>query len=319
MTSLYPEIEPHDHGMLAVGHGHRLHWETCGNPTGKPALVLHGGPGSGCTPGARRFFNPDLYRIVLFDQRGSGRSTPHASEPAIDLSTNTTDHLIADIESLRRHLGIERWLVRGTSWGSTLALAYAQRHPERVTEMVLNSIATTTPWEIDWITRGVGAIFPAAWERFRNGVPKDEREGSLPAAYHRLLMNPDPAVHAKAARDWCDWETAIESVHPNHAPNPRYDSPTFRLGFARLVTHYWHHAAWLDDGILLRNLDRLRNIPAVLIHGRLDFGTPLVTPWRLSQRWTGSELIVIDAAGHAGHPGMSESIVAATERFAAAR
>lgn len=319
MTSLYPEIEPHDHGMLAVGDGHRLYWETCGNPTAKPALVLHGGPGSGCTPGARRFFNPDLYRIVLFDQRGSGRSTPHASEPGIDLSTNTTDHLIADIESLRRHLGIERWLVRGTSWGSTLALAYAQRHPERVTEMVLNSIATTTPWEIDWITRGVGAIFPAAWERFRNGVPKDEREGSLPAAYHRLLMSPDPAIHAKAARDWCDWETAIESVDPDHAPNPRYDSPTFRLGFARLVTHYWRHAAWLEDGILLRNLDRLRNIPAVLIHGRLDFGTPLVTPWRLSQRWTGSELIVIDEAGHAGHPGMSESIVAATERFAAAR
>ncbi len=319
MTSLYPEIEPHDHGMLAVGDGHRLYWETCGNPTAKPALVLHGGPGSGCTPGARRFFNPDLYRIVLFDQRGSGRSTPHASEPGIDLSTNTTDHLIADIESLRRHLGIERWLVRGTSWGSTLALAYAQRHPERVTEMVLNSIATTTPWEIDWITRGVGAIFPAAWERFRNGVPKDEREGSLPAAYHRLLMNPDPAINAKAARDWCDWETAIESVDPDHAPDPRYDSPTFRLGFARLVTHYWRHAAWLEDGILLRNLDRLRNIPAVLIHGRLDFGTPLVTPWRLSQRWTGSELIVIDEAGHAGHPGMSESIVAATERFAAAR
>ena len=317
MARLYPEIEPYESGMLEAGDGNRLYWETCGNPKGKPALVLHGGPGSGCTPGARRYFDPALYRTVLFDQRNAGRSTPHASEPDIDLSANTTDHLIADIELLRRHLGIERWLVRGASWGSTLALAYAQRFPERVTEMVLSSIATTTPWEIDWITRGVGAFFPAAWERFRDGAPESARNGSLPAAYHRLLMSPDPAIHAKAARDWCDWETAIEAVHPDHAPNPRYDSPAFRLGFARLVTHYWSHAAWLEEGVLLRNLGRLREIPAVLIHGRLDLGTPLVTPWRLAQNWPGSELIVVDEAGHdAGHPGMSESIVTATDRFA---
>ncbi len=318
MASLYPEIEPYDHGMLDVGEGHRLYWETCGNPKGKAALVLHGGPGSGCTSGARRYFNPDLYRIVLFDQRNAGRSTPHASEPTLDLATNTTDHLVTDIERLRQHLGIERWLLRGGSWGSTLALAYAQRHPERVTEMVLNSIATTTPWEIGWITRGVGAFFPQAWARFCDGVPEAERAGSLPAAYHRLLMSSDPAIHEKAARDWCDWETAIESAHPNHAPNPRYDSSSFRLGFARLVTHYWRHAAWLEDDALVRNAGRLAQIPGILIHGRLDLGNPLVTPWQLSQHWAGSELIIVDEAGHdAGHPGMSECIVAATDRFAA--
>jgi proline iminopeptidase len=317
MASLYPEIEPYDHGMLAVGDGHRVYWEACGNPNGKPALVLHGGPGSGCTPGARRYFNPDLYRIVLFDQRGSGRSTPHASEAKTDLSANTTDHLVADIELLRRHLGIERWLLRGASWGTTLALVYAERHPERATEMVLNSVATTTPWEVDWITRGVGAFFPQAWERFRDNVPEAERAGNLADAYHHLLMNPDPAIHEKAARDWCDWEMAIESVHPNHALNPRYESSTFRLGFARLVTHYWRHVAWLEDGALLRDAGRLAHIPGILIHGRLDLGTPLVTPWRLSRYWPGSELIVVDAAGHdAGHPGMSECIVAATDRFA---
>jgi proline iminopeptidase len=317
MASLYPDIEPYDRGMLDVGDGHRVYWETCGNPAGKPALVLHGGPGSGCSPGWRQYFNPELYRIVLFDQRGSGRSTPHASEPNVDLSTNTTAHLLTDIELLRRQLGIERWLLRGGSWGSTLALAYAERHPDRVSEIVLNSIATTTPWEIDWITRGVGAFFPQAWARFRDGVPGSQRSGNLADAYHRLLMDPDPAIHEKAARDWCDWETAIESVHPNHAPNPRYEQPKFRLGFARLVTHYWRNNAWLEDGALLRDASRLSGIRGILIHGRLDLGTPLVTPWRLAQHWSGSELVIVDEAGHdAGHPGMSECIVAATDRFA---
>lgn len=317
MASLYPEIEPYDSGMLDAGDGHRIHWETCGNPKGKPALVLHGGPGSGSTPGARRHFNPNLYRIVLFDQRGSGRSTPHASEPGIDLSANTTDHLIADIELLRRHLGIETWLVRGGSWGSTLALAYAQIHPQRVSELVLNSVATTTAAEVDWITRGVGARFPEAWARFRDGAPPEAADGDLAAAYHRLLMHPDPEIHAKAARDWCDWEDALESAHPAYAPNPRYDDPRFRLGFARLVTHYWSHAAWLEDGGLLRGAARLAHIPGILIHGRLDLGTPLTTAQDLAHHWPGSELIVVDDAAHdAGHRGMTEAIVAATDRFA---
>jgi proline iminopeptidase len=313
MPALYPEIEPYDHGMLEVGDGHRVYWEACGNSAGKPALVLHGGPGSGCTTGSRRGFDPRRYRIVLFDQRGAGRSTPYG-----ELSANTTDHLLADIEALRRHLGIERWLVFGGSWGSTLALAYAERHPDRVSEMVLASIATTTPLEIDWITRGVGKFFPGEWERFRNGVPVDERDGSLVDAYHRLLMDPDPAVHAKAARDWCDWEMAIVDVQPNHVPHPRYARPEFRLAFARIVTHYWRHNAWLEDDVLLREVGRLAGIPGVLIHGRLDFGGPLITAWNLVRNWPASELVVVNAAGHDGRdPGMAESLVAATDRFAA--
>lgn len=317
MTALYPPSEPHVHGMLDVGDGQRIFWEICGNPGGKPALALHGGPGSGCTPGWRRYFDPDLYRVILFDQRGAGRSLPHASAPTIDLATNTTSHLIGDIEKLRLHLGLERWLVLGASWGSTLALAYAQAHPERITEMVLFSIATTTPWEVEWITRGVGIYFPASWQRFREGVPATERDGNLAAAYHRLLMHPDPAVHEKAARDWCDWEDAILSVRPNHKPNPRYDDPAFRLGFARLVTHYWANHAWLEDGALLSGARRLGNIPGILIHGRLDICNPLVTPWKLANAWPGSELIIVDEGGHdAADAGMNEAIIGATDRFA---
>ena len=304
MPAPYPDIEPYDHGMLEVGDGHRVYWETCGNPAGKPAVVLHGGPGSGCTPGSRRLFDPLRYRILLYDQRGCGRSTPFGG-----LLANTTEHLLADIELLRRHLGIERWLVFGGSWGSTLALAYAERHPERVSEMVLVSIATTTHAEIEWITRGVGRFFPGEWERFRNGVP--DCDGSLVDSYHRLLVDPDPAVHEKAARDWCDWEMAIAK------PHPRYDRPVFRLTFARIVTHYWRHNAWLDEGILLREVGRLAGIPGVLIHGRLDFGSPLITAWNLSRSWPGSELVVVNEAGHDGRdPGIVESVVAATDRYA---
>jgi proline iminopeptidase len=319
-AELYPHIEPYDAGLLCVGDGHQVYWEICGNSSGKPALVLHGGPGSGCSSGMRRYFNPEAYRIVLFDQRGSGRSTPHASEPGIDLSTNTTAHLIADIERLRQSLGIKRWLVFGGSWGSTLALAYAEQHPDQVTEMVLNSVATTTAWEIDWITRGVGIFFPEAWARFRDGVPEAARDGSLVDAYHYLLVHADPGLQAQAARDWCDWEMAIVAVHPNHKPHPRYEQPPFRLGFARLVTHYWRHNAWLEDGILVREANRLSGIPSVLIHGRLDLCSPLITPWRLTQNWPGSKLVFVGAAGHdARDPGMSESIVAATDHFARCR
>jgi proline iminopeptidase len=302
--------------MLDAGEGHRVYWETCGNPAGKPALVLHGGPGSGCTANARRLFDPDAYRIVLFDQRGCGRSTPHAGLREADLSANTTAHLLSDIGALRQHLGIGRWLVLGGSWGSTLALAYAERHPERVSGLVLFSIATTTRQEIDWIARGVGAFFPEAWERFRNGVPEAERDGSLVEAYHRLLMHPDPAIHGRAAQDWCDWEMAIVAVHPGHKPHPRYEDPGFRLGFARLVTHYWRHGAWLEEGALLRDVGRLAGIPGILIHGRLDIGGPLVTPWRLHRHWPESQLVVVDEAGHdARDPGMTGAIVAATDRF----
>ncbi|MBM3534764.1 MAG: prolyl aminopeptidase [Alphaproteobacteria bacterium] len=312
--SLYPEIEPYDHGLLEVGDGHRIYWEVCGNPAGKPAVVLHGGPGSGCGANARRYYDPAVYRLVLFDQRSVGRSLPHASEPGIDLSANTTEHLLQDIDRLRRHLGIERWLVFGGSWGSTLALAYAERHPGRVTEMILASIATTTPAEIDWIARGVGQFFPEAWERFRSGAPAGE---NLLDGYHRLLMSPDPAVAAKAAGDWCEWENAIVAVTPGHKPHPRWVDPKFRLGFARLVTHYWRHHAWLEDGILLRNIGRIAHVPAALIHGRLDFSCPLVNAWLLHKSWPASELTILGAAGHDGRdPGAGEALLAATDRFA---
>jgi proline iminopeptidase len=318
MDRLYPQIEPYDEGVLDVGDRNLIYWEVSGNPAGKPAVIFHGGPGSGCAPSWRRYFNPGAYRVVLFDQRGCGRSAPHASDPAVDLATNTTEHLIADIERLREHLGFGRWLVVGGSWGSTLALAYAERLPECVSEMVLFSVVTTSHSEVRWATRGVGRYFPAEWSRFQNGVPATERDGDLVAAYYRLLHDPDPAVREKAARDWCRWEDVHVAVRSDHRPDPRYADPRFRMAFARLVTHYWHHAAFLEDGALLRGAGRLAGIAGVLVHGRMDLSSRLDVPSQLSQAWPGSELIVIDDAGHgAGQPGMRDALVTAIDRFAA--
>ncbi|MGH8882127.1 MAG: prolyl aminopeptidase [Stackebrandtia sp.] len=320
MMRLYPDIEPDEQGMLAVGDGNHIHWETCGNPRGKPAVVLHGGPGSGCTPGWRRFFNPDLYRIVLFDQRGSGRSTPRAADPAVDLAANTTHHLLADIERLRHHLRIERWLVFGGSWGSTLGLAYAQAHPEHVSQIVLFSITTTTRREVEWVTRDMGRIFPAEWARFRDGVPEADRNGDLADAYSRLLRHPDPTVRDRAARDWCTWEDTHVATTPDHRPSPRHQDPAFRMGFARLVTHYWRHTAWLQDGILLRDAPRLAGISGRLIHGKLDISGPPDIAWHLAQAWPDATLTLIDQAGHgAHHSGVTAAVIAATDEFAAHR
>jgi proline iminopeptidase len=317
---LYPEIEPYDDGMLDVGDGNLVYWEVCGSPGGKPAVWLHGGPGSGCTPGMRRYFDPSAYRVVLFDQRGCGRSTPHAADSAVELARNTTDHLIADIERLRAHLGIERWLVIGWSWGTTLGLAYAERHPKPVSEMVLVSIGTTTHREVRWVTRDVGRYFPEQWERFRNGVPEADRDGDLVAAYHRLLQDPGAPVRERAARDWCRWEDAHVTVRRQHRPNPRYEDPTFRMAFARLVTHYWRHAAWREDGELVRDAGWLAGIPGVLVHGRLDLSSPVDIAWHLARAWPGSELTVVDEAGHgARDPGVNEVVLAAIERFARRR
>ncbi len=317
MSALYPQIEPYGHGLLDVGDGNLLYWEICGNPDGKPALVLHGGPGSGCSTTMRRYFDPAAYRVVLFDQRNCGRSRPHASDLSVELAANTTAHLIADIERLRQHLGIEKWLLFGGSWGSTLALAYAERLPERVTEIVLLGVTTTRQSEIDWLYHGVAPLFPDQWVRFRAGVPEAERDGDLVEAYHRLLHDADPTVRAKAAQDFHDWEAASLSVDPNGKPNPQWLEPDFRLARARIVTHYFRHAAWLDEGVLIREAGRLAGIPGVLIHGRLDLGSPLVTAWELAQAWHGSELIVVSGAGHtAGDPGMTETLIAATDRFA---
>jgi proline iminopeptidase len=315
---MYPLTEPFDHGLLDVGDGNHVYWEVCGSPSGKPAVVLHGGPGSGCAPGWRQFFDPSVYRVVLFDQRGCGRSTPHAGEYGVELSTNTTHHLIRDIEHLRQHLGIDRWLVLGGSWGATLGLAYAEAYPGHVTELVLFSVTNTTRREVEWVTHDMGRMFPAEWARFRDAVPAGERGGSLVEAYSRLLEDPDAEVREKAAKQWCLWEDSHVAIHPGHRPDPRYDDPRFRMVFARLVTHYWRHAAWLDDGILLQEAGKLAGIPGVLVHGRLDVSGPPDIAWHLAQAWPDAELHLIDDAGHgSGHPGMSETVVAALDRFAA--
>jgi proline iminopeptidase len=316
MAHLYPAIEPYESGMLDVGDAHLVYWENCGNPNGGPALVLHGGPGSGCTPMHRRWFDPSRYRIVLFDQRGCGRSVPHASDASTDLRVNTTHHLLDDTERLRAHLGIDAWLVLGNSWGSTLALAYAERYPRHVSGLVLAAVGTTRTSEIDWLYHGVGRFFPEQWARFRDGVPAADRDGNLVDAYCRLLAHPDAAVRERAAQQWCDWEDAVVSSGDSE-PNPRYRDPSFRMAFARIVTHYFSHAAWLENGELLRNAGALRGIPGVMIHGRLDLGCPLGTAWELAQAWLDGELVVVAAAGHStGDLGMTDAIVAATDRLA---
>jgi proline iminopeptidase len=300
-------------GMLEVGDGHSVYWEVSGNPSGKPALALHGGPGSASSPGRRRYFDPERYRLIQFDQRGCGRSTPSAADPETDLATNTTHHLISDIELLRRHLRIERWLVWGASWGVTLALAYAQRFPERVSEMVLMSVTMTRAGDVHWLAHEAGRFFPEQWDRFSAG---GGRAADLVDAYDSLLNRAtDPVTRARAAESWCDWEDALVSLEEGWAPNPRYADPRFRLQFARLVTHYFSHAAWLEDDELLKNAPRLAGIPGVLLHGRLDLGGPPDVPWLLSQAWPGSELHLI-RSGHGGNEEMTRIMLAALDRFA---
>jgi proline iminopeptidase len=303
--------------MLDVGDGQLIYWETSGNPQGKAAVTLHGGPGSGSRPGRRRWFDPSRYRLVQFDQRGCGQSTPHASDLGVDLSTNTTQHLIADIERLREHLGIERWLVWGASWGVTLALAYAERYAERVSEMVLLSITMTRRSDVRWFGRDVGRYFPAEWARFRAGVPETERDGDLVAAYDGLINgNADPVVRLKAVDDWVAWEDAILSLEEGQVtPNPRWADERHRVAFARLVTHYFSHTAWLEEDELLRNAPRLAGIPGVLIHGRRDLAGPADVAWKLAQAWPGSELHFVPG-GHSGDDEMDRLNLEATDRFA---
>jgi len=316
MSGRFPAIEPYDSGMLDVGEGHRVYWECCGNPDGKPALYLHGGPGSGSTPGQRRFFDPAAYRSVLFDQRGSGRSRPLPDGPDPNLSTNTTAHLIADIEALRHHLGVDSWTVLGMSWGTTLGLAYAQSNPERVDALVLALVTTTSRREVKWLTHDVGRIFPQEWDRFAAAVPDNLRHLPMVDAYATLLFDPDLAIKEHAAREWCAWEDAHVSLTPGHRPSPPFQDPEFRLRFARLVTHYWRNAAFLEDNQLLRNASTLNGIPGVLIHGRYDVSSPLETAWQLSQRWSTSQLRVIDDAGHGGGDTFTDTVADAINQFA---
>jgi proline iminopeptidase len=318
--SLYPPIEAHETGRLDVGDGHLVHWESAGNPDGRPVVFLHGGPGGGCLPVHRRFFDPQRYRIVLFDQRGCGRSRPHASEADADLSTNTTWHLVADMERLREHLGIERWQVFGGSWGSTLALAYAQRHRERVLELVLRGVFTMRRWELDWYygAGGAGALFPEWRDRFLAPVPEAERDDCI-AAYHHLLHDPDPAVHEPAAVAWSTWEAATITLLEQPDLIAQFADPAFALAFARIENHYFVHAGWLDEGQLLDGAGALADLPGVIVQGRYDVATPAVTAWELHRAWPGSELVVVPDAGHAvTEPGIIDALVRATDRFAAA-
>jgi len=312
MPERFPAIEPYDAGMLDVGDGQRVYWEVSGNPAGKPAVALHGGPGGGSAPGRRRLFDPDAYRLVQFDQRGCGRSTPSVADLSTSLDTNTTGHLIGDMEKLREHLGIGRWLVWGGSWGVTLGLAYAQRYPERVTEMVLASVTMTRPGDVHWLYHETGRFFPGQWQRFREGGGNAE---DLVLAYNHLLNEqPDADVRARAAQNWCDWEDAVTSLEEGWTPSERYADPCFRMTFARLCAHYFAHAAWLEDGQLLRGVPRLAGIRCVLIHGRSDIGSPPDVPWLLHRAWPGSDLHLV-RTGHQGGTEMTDQMLTALNRF----
>jgi proline iminopeptidase len=308
--------DPLDGGMLEVGDGQKLHWRAVGNPNGRPAVALHGGPGSGASPLYVSLFDLARYRLVLFDQRGCGRSIPHAGDATTGLAHNTTANLVADIERLRAHLNIRAWNVLGLSWGSTLGLAYAQRHPQRVTALVLGMVVTGTRREVEWITRDMGRFVPQAWEVFRDGVPEDDRDGDLADAYARLLESDHLQIREQATIAWCTWEDTHVAVL-DEGPAPRhFDDPRDRVAFARLVTHYWRHGCFLDEGQLLRNTTRLAGIPGTLVHGRLDLSSPIDVPWQLHKRWPDSQLVIVDRGGHAAGHGMREALRQATDRLA---
>lgn len=306
--------------MLDVGDGQQLYWEVSGNPQGKPVVFLHGGPGGGTAPQHRRFFDPGAYRIVLFDQRGCGRSQPHVADGAA-LSVNTTDHLVADIERLRTFLGVDRWMVFGGSWGSTLALAYAQRHPEHVTELVLRGIFLLRRSEIDWYYNGgAGQLFPEAWEGFR--APLDAAEpGEHPVdVYHRLLHSADPDVALDAAIAWSTWEGATSSLLPNPDRVAETAEPRFALAFARIENHYFHHRGFFDEGALLRDAHLLRDIPGVIVQGRYDVVCPMRSAWHLHRAWPEAEMVIVPDAGHSAfEPGIALALRRATDRFAKRR
>jgi proline iminopeptidase len=306
----YPPVEPYDSGFLDVGDGHRVYWEVCGNPAGKPALFLHGGPGGGCTPASRRFFDPARYRIVLFDQRGCGRSQAPAG-----LGANTTAHLLADIERLRAHLGIVRWLLFGGSWGATLALAYAEAHPDRVSALVLRGVFTARRRELRWLYQeGASHFFPEAWHSFIAPIPLGERE-QMVEAYHRRLVCGDAAVEALAARAWCAWEETLSTLLPD-AGAVRIDAAA-DLALARIETHYFRHGAFLEEGEIIANAHRLHGIPGVIVQGRHDTVTPATTAWELQRHWPEARLEMLAGAGHAsGEAGVSSRLVMATDRFA---
>ena len=311
--ALYPPTTPHASGMLETGSLHRLYYEVCGNPEGQPVVMLHGGPGGGAGEIMRRFHDPERYRIVLFDQRGCGRSTPHA-----ELRENTTWDLVADIERLREHLGIDAWQVFGGSWGSTLALAYAQSHPERVTGLILRGIFLLRRAELLWFYQeGASWLYPDLFARYRDFIPAEEQHDMI-GAYHRRLTGEDEAVRLEAARRWAVWEASTLSVLRNPEREAAFSDARYALAFARLEAHYFANGGFFrEDGQLLRDIDRIRHIPGVLVHGRHDTVTPMKNAYDLATAWPEADLRIVEDAGHAaGEPGIAAELVAATKRFA---
>jgi proline iminopeptidase len=310
--TLYPDIEPFDAGFLQVSPLHRVYYEQCGNRDGKPVVFLHGGPGAGCNGKSRRFFDPERYRIVLFDQRGCGRSTPHA-----ELTDNTTWHLVADIERIREHLGIGRWQVFGGSWGSTLALAYAETHPERVTELVLRGIFMLRRSELEWFyQQGCDALFPDAWEEYLKPIPEVER-GDLMSAYHRRLTSSDPETRLAAARAWSIWEGATSFLFQDSAHIASSGEDRFALAFARIECHYFVNGGFFaENDQLLRNAHRLRAISSVIVQGRYDVCCPMRTAWDLHRAWPEADLRIVADAGHSAfEPGITHELIRATDAF----
>ena len=312
-TWLYPVPPTYRTGRMKVSGGHEIYFEESGNPKGKPVVFLHGGPGGGTVPGHRRFFHPDLYRIVLFDQRGCGQSTPYAS-----VEHNTTWDLVSDMEKLRVELKIERWQVFGGSWGSTLALAYAQKHPERVTELVLRGIFLLRKWEIDWFYQaGANAIFPDAWEPYETAIPPAERNDYL-KAYHKRLTSPDPAVHMPAAKAWSIWEGSTSKLLPDEAFAANFGADATTLAFARIEAHYFANKGFFDhDDQLLRDVHKIRKIPGTIVQGRYDVVCPIRSAWDLHRAWPEAELMITPDAGHSAFEvGNSRALVATTDRYA---
>ncbi len=311
--TLYPPIEPYASGMLDVGDGHSLYWERCGTPGAKPVVFLHGGPGAGCSPDHRRQFDPARYDILLFDQRGCGRSKPYAG-----LEANTTWHLVADIERLREMTGVDKWMVYGGSWGSTLSLAYAQTHPARVTELILRGIFTFRRRELDWLyVQGASEIFPDKWEEFLAPIPAAER-GDLVAAYHRRLTGTDEAEKLVAAKAWSKWEAETVTLLPDPHVIESFVDDEFAIPIARIENHYMLNKGWLDEGQLIEGARRLKDIPGVIVQGRYDCCTPPVTAWDLHKAWPEAKLVIVPDGGHLfNEPGVLDGLIRATDAFAA--
>ncbi|WP_419248060.1 prolyl aminopeptidase [Tritonibacter mobilis] len=312
MRTLYPEIEPFDSGMLDVGDGHTIYWERVGTRGAKPAVFLHGGPGGGCGPTHRRAFDPEKYDVMLFDQRGCGRSLPHA-----ELEANTTWHLVSDIERLRAMMGVEKWQVFGGSWGSTLALAYAETHPERVSELIVRGVYTLTRAELEWYYQfGVSQMFPEKWERFLAPIPQAER-GDLMAAYRKRLVSEDRAVQLEAAKAWSLWEGETITLLPDPSLTEQHGDDDFAIAFARIENHFFVHGGWFEEGQLLRDAHKLAGIPGVIVHGRYDMPCPAHYAWQLHKAWPDAEFHLIEGAGHAfSEPGILDRLIRATDQFA---